>query len=54
MLLGDLIEVCVFGMVLGCGWFEDFLLFIGFVKINFGYIEVVVGIVGFIKMVLVV
>lgn len=53
MLIGDLIEVMVIGIVFGMGDVIELIL-VGFVKLNIGYFELVVGIFGLIKFVLVV
>lgn len=50
--LGDLVEIKVFEIVYGENCSLECFLIIGLVKINIGYIEVVVGIVGLIKVVL--
>lgn len=54
MLLGDRIEVYVLGMVFGCKRLGFGFLMIGSIKLNIGYLEGVVGIVGLIKVVLMV
>lgn len=52
--VGDFIEVNVIGFVFGKGCEGDDYLLMGFVKFNIGYLELGVGVVGFIKGVLVV
>lgn len=52
MVVGDLIEVCVLIDVVLGECLVDCLLFIGLVKINIGYFEMVFGMVGLLKVVL--
>lgn len=53
IIFGDLIEVEVLGWVVGRGCLVDWLVLLGVVKINVGYLELVVGVVSMVKVVLV-
>lgn len=52
--LGDLIELCVVVVVFGGECIDFNLLLLGLVKMNIGYLEVVVGMVGIIKVLFVI